>query len=143
MIVFYGDSAYTFLVGEVDNNVKSLLKVTKEALYKGIEQAIHGKRIGDIGNSVQEYCEKNGYSVVREMVGHGIGKHLHESPEVPNFGKRGQGIVLKEGMVIAIEPMINLGKKEIAFKRDGWTTVTGDGLPSAHARRILTNSSVS
>lgn len=129
---FYGDSAYTFLVGEVDNNVKSLLKVTKEALYKGIEQAIHGKRIGDIGNSVQEYCEKNGYSVVREMVGHGIGKHLHESPEVPNFGKKGQGIVLKEGMVIAIEPMINLGKKEIAFKRDGWTTVTVDGLPSAH-----------
>ena len=129
---FYGDSAYTFLVGEVDNNVKSLLKVTKEALYKGIEQAIHGKRIGDIGNSVQEYCEKSGYSVVREMVGHGIGKHLHESPEVPNFGKKGQGIVLKEGMVIAIEPMINLGKKEIAFKRDGWTTVTVDGLPSAH-----------
>jgi methionyl aminopeptidase len=129
---FYGDSAYTFTVGEVNDKVKNLLKTTREALYKGIEQAIHGKRIGDIAHSIQEHCEAQGFSVVREMVGHGVGRSLHEAPEVPNFGKRGHGIVLKEGMVIAIEPMINLGRKEIVFKQDGWTTATIDGLASAH-----------
>ncbi len=129
---FYGDSAYTFTVGEIDEETKRLLQVTKESLYKGIEQAIQGKRMGDISNAIQLHCESAGFSVVREMVGHGIGKHLHESPEVPNFGKRGQGIVLKEGMVLAIEPMINMGRKEIVFKNDGWTTATIDSKPSAH-----------
>ena len=105
---FHGDSAYTFCVGEVADEVKQLLKTTKESLYKGIEQAIPGRRIGDIGSAIQEHCEKAGYAVVREFVGHGVGRHLHESPEVPNYGRKGNGIVLKQGMVIAIEPMIVL-----------------------------------
>lgn len=129
---FYGDSAYTFCVGNVDPKVKRLLDTTKEALYKGIEQARHGNRIGDIGYAVQQHCQAAGYSVVREMVGHGIGRNMHEDPEVPNYGKRGQGLQLREGMVIAIEPMINMGNKGIVFERDGWTIRTIDRKPSAH-----------
>ena len=129
---FNGDSAYTFCVGEVKPEIVSLLKTTKESLYKGIENAVEGKRIGDIGNAVQTYCEERGYSVVREMVGHGVGRKLHESPEVPNYGKKGNGVMLKSGMTIAIEPMINLGSRHLVFEKDGWTTRTLDRKPSAH-----------
>jgi methionyl aminopeptidase len=129
---YYGDSAFTFEVGEIKPEIKKLLQITREALYKGIEQAVDGKRIGDIGYAVQSHCEAAGFSVVREMVGHGIGKSLHESPEVPNYGKRGAGTKLREGMVIAIEPMINFGKKEIVVSKDGWTITAADGFPSAH-----------
>lgn len=129
---YYGDSAYTFAVGAITDKVKQLLKVTRESLYKGIENALEGKRIGDISNAIQEYCEHEKFSVVREMVGHGIGKAMHESPEVPNYGKRGHGPVLQEGMVICIEPMINMGRKEISQDADGWTIQTADRLPSAH-----------
>lgn len=129
---FYGDSAYTFEVGEVKPEIKQLLKTTKESLYKAIENAISGKRIGDIGESVQDYCEKKGYSIVRELVGHGVGKKLHESPEVPNYGKKGRGLKLQEGMVIAIEPMVNMGTKSVRHLNDGWTVKTADGKPSAH-----------
>lgn len=129
---FNGDSAYTFCVGEVAYDVRRLLKTTKESLYLGIEQAVEGKRVGDIGNAVQTYCEKKGYSVVRELCGHGVGKRLHEDPEVPNYGRRGCGPLLKSGMVIAIEPMINLGSRNIVIERDGWTTRTRDRKPSAH-----------
>ncbi|MCL1942521.1 MAG: type I methionyl aminopeptidase [Candidatus Azobacteroides sp.] len=129
---FYGDSAYTFCVGEVKSEVAALLKTTKESLYLGIEMAVEGKRIGDIGFSIQQYCESKGYSVVREMIGHGVGKNLHEEPEVPNYGKRGSGVKLKSGMVIAIEPMINSGDKKIVMEKDGWTVRTKDHKPSAH-----------
>ena len=129
---FNGDSAYTFCVGEVAYDVRRLLKTTKESLYLGIEQAVEGKRVGDISNAVQTYCEKKGYSVVRELCGHGVGKRLHEDPEVPNYGRRGCGPLLKSGMVIAIEPMINLGSRNIVIERDGWTTRTRDRKPSAH-----------
>ena len=129
---FCGDSAYTFEVGEVDPEIKKLLQVTKEALYIGISNAVEGKRIGDIGNSIQTYCESHGYSVVRELVGHGIGKNMHEAPEVPNYGKKGYGPLLKSGMCIAIEPMINFGKKNVKFEKDGWTVRTADRRPSAH-----------
>jgi methionyl aminopeptidase len=129
---YYGDSAYTFAVGEVSERVRLLLKTTREALYKGIEKAKEGNRIGDVGNAVQEHCEREKFSVVREMVGHGIGKGLHEAPEVPNYGKRGHGVKLQQGMVICIEPMINLGRKEIVQDPDGWTIHTADKLPSAH-----------
>ena len=129
---FNGDSAYTFCVGEVAYDVRRLLKTTKESLYLGIEQAVEGKRVGDISNAVQTYCEKKGYSVVRELCGHGVGKRLHEDPEVPNYGRRGCGPLLKSGMVIAIEPMINLGSHNIVIERDGWTTRTRDRKPSAH-----------
>jgi methionyl aminopeptidase len=129
---FYGDSAYTFPVGEVDEKVLLLLQRTKESLYLAIEQTIAGKRIGDIGNAVQTYVESFGYSVVRDLVGHGVGRHLHEKPEVPNYGKRGSGIKLKSGMVLAIEPMVNLGVKEVIQERDGWTIRTADSKPSAH-----------
>lgn len=129
---FNGDSAYTFCVGEVVYDVRRLLKTTKESLYLGIEQAVEGKRVGDISNAVQTYCEKKGYSVVRELCGHGVGKRLHEDPEVPNYGRRGCGPLLKSGMVIAIEPMINLGSRNIVIERDGWTTRTRDRKPSAH-----------
>ncbi len=129
---YYGDSAYTFAIGKIDDDVKKLMKVTKESLFKGIEVAKGGKRLGDIGYAIQSYCEHAGFSVVREMVGHGLGKNLHESPEVPNFGRRGKGIKLKKGMVICIEPMINLGKKEIIQEKDGWTIRTADNKPSAH-----------
>ncbi len=129
---FYGDSAYTFEVGEVSQEIKDLLQTTKEALYKGIENAVAGKRVGDIGYAVQQHCEIKGYSVVREMVGHGVGKKLHESPEVPNYGRKGNGPLLKQGMVIAIEPMINLGKRNIVQESDGWTIRTIDKKVSAH-----------
>ena len=129
---FNGDSAYTFCVGEVAYDVRRLLKTTKESLYLGIEQAVEGKRVGDISNAVQTYCEKKGYSVVRELCGHGVGKRLHEDPEVPNYGRRGCGPLLKSGVVIAIEPMINLGSRNIVIERDGWTTRTRDRKPSAH-----------
>jgi methionyl aminopeptidase len=129
---YYGDSAYTFTVGEVSEKIRLLLKTTLESLYKGIEQAVDGKRIGDISNAVQEHCEKQRFSVVREMVGHGIGKSMHESPEVPNYGKRGHGVRLQEGMVICIEPMINMGRREIYQDPDGWTIHTADRQPSAH-----------
>jgi methionyl aminopeptidase len=129
---FYGDSAYTFRVGEIDAESANLLKVTKESLYLGAEKAIAGNRIGDIGAAVQQYAEQAGYSVVREMVGHGIGKNMHESPEVPNYGKQGKGKKLSEGMVICIEPMINMGKKDIYLHNDGWTVSTVDKQRSAH-----------
>jgi methionyl aminopeptidase len=129
---FHSDSAYTYCVGEVDEKVRSLLSKTKESLYLGIEQAVVGRRIGDLSYAVQDFVESHGYSVVRELVGHGVGKKLHEAPEVPNYGKRGRGMLLKEGMVIAIEPMINLGKKNVIQESDGWTIRTADRLPSAH-----------
>lgn len=129
---FHGDSAYTFAVGEVKPEIMELLRATKASLYLGIEQAVEGKRIGDIGNAIQSYCEERGYSVVREMIGHGVGRNLHESPEVPNYGRKGNGVMLKSGMTIAIEPMINLGKRQLIFENDGWTTRTIDRLPSAH-----------
>jgi len=130
---FYGDSAYTFPIGEVAPDVMELLSVTKTALYKGIERAIIGNRIGDVASAVQEYAESRyRYGVVRELVGHGIGRSLHEAPEVPNYGKRGQGMLLKGGLVIAIEPMINMGVKEVVQSKDGWTIKTRDGKPSAH-----------
>lgn len=129
---FYGDSAYTFEIGEVSQEIKKLLEVTKESLTFAIQNAVAGKRIGDIGYAVQSHAEANGYGVVREMVGHGLGKKLHEKPEVPNYGRRGKGLLLKEGLVIAIEPMINMGTKEIRQDKDGWTIRTKDGKPSAH-----------
>ena len=129
---FVGDSAYTFAVGEVSREARQLLEVTKEALYKGTAQAKAGNRVGDISAAVQEYAESFGYGVVRELVGHGVGRKMHESPEVPNFGARGRGPLLKEGMVICIEPMINMGTKAVVFERDGWTVRTKDNKPSAH-----------
>ncbi len=129
---FHGDFAYTFCVGNVDAETVKLLKITKESMFLGIEQAVEGKRIGDVGFAIQNHCEANGYSVVREMVGHGIGHSMHEAPEVPNYGRKGNGVMLKSGMVICIEPMINLGTKNLFFERDGWTTRTMDRKPSAH-----------
>jgi len=129
---FYGDSAYTFAVGEVDESILLLLERTKQSLYLGIENAIVGKRVGDIGYAVQQYVEGFGYSVVRDLVGHGVGRNLHEKPEVPNYGRRGSGIKLKNGMCLAIEPMINLGVKEVIQDKDGWTIRTLDSKPSAH-----------
>ena len=134
---YYGDSAFTYEVGEVDAETKQLLKVTKESLYKGIEQAVAGNRIGDIGYAVQQHAESFGYGVVRELVGHGVGKNLHESPEVPNHGRRGKGVMLKEGLVIAIEPMINMGTKCILQHNDGWTITTIDNKPSAHFEHTI------
>jgi methionyl aminopeptidase len=134
---YYGDSAFTYEVGEVDAETKQLLKVTKESLYKGIEQAVAGNRIGDIGYAVQQHAESFGYGVVRELVGHGVGKNLHESPEVPNHGRRGKGVMLKEGLVIAIEPMINMGTKRILQHNDGWTITTIDNKPSAHFEHTI------
>ncbi|MDR0863473.1 MAG: type I methionyl aminopeptidase [Candidatus Symbiothrix sp.] len=129
---YCGDSAYTFEVGEVAPEVKKLLQTTKEALYVGISNAVEGKRVGDIGNAIQTYCESRGYGVVRELVGHGIGKDMHEAPEVPNYGKKGYGPLLKSGMCIAIEPMINRGTKNVKFEKDKWTVRTADRKPSAH-----------
>ena len=134
---YCGDSCYTFAVGEIDPAVKALLDTTYQSLYKGIEAARAGKRIGDIANAVQTYCEARGYSVVREMCGHGIGRSMHEAPEVPNFGRRGTGPLLKPGMCIAIEPMINLGSKNIVIERDGWTCRTRDRKPSAHYEHTI------
>ncbi len=129
---FVGDSAYTFEVGEVSAETKRLLEVTKASLFLGIEKAVEGNRIGDIANAVQSHCEAAGYGVVREMVGHGVGRVMHEAPEVPNYGRRGTGPLLRAGMTLCIEPMINLGKRGLRFERDGWTTRTIDGKPSAH-----------
>jgi methionyl aminopeptidase len=129
---FYGDSAYTFSVGNVKEELLLLMERTKDSLYKGIEMAIAGNRVGDIGYGVQSYVEQFGYSVVRDLVGHGLGKNLHEKPEVPNYGKRGTGPALKEGMVLAIEPMINLGTRKVIQESDGWTIRTADRMPSVH-----------
>lgn len=129
---YFGDSAYTFPVGAIDTDTQKLLSTTEESLYLGVSKAIDGNRIGDIGNAIQTYCESKGFSVVRELVGHGIGRDMHEDPLVPNYGKAGSGKKLKEGMVICIEPMINMGKKEIYEKPDGWGIATEDGKKSAH-----------
>lgn len=129
---FCGDSAYTFCVGEVSPVVLQLLKTTKEALYKGIENAVHGKRLGDIGYAIQQHCEAQHYGVVREFVGHGIGKEMHEDPQVPNYGRRGTGTLLKKGMCIAIEPMITLGDRKIVMEADKWTIRTRDRQCAAH-----------
>ena len=134
---YYGDSAYTFCVGKVDEKVKKLLKITKESLSLGIDSAQHGNRIGDIGFAIQQHCQKAGFSVVRKLVGHGVGRNLHEDPEVPNFGKKGQGVLLKEGMVIAIEPMINMGNRDVVQEKDGWTIRTIDRKPSAHFEHTI------
>ena len=129
---FHSDSAYTFPVGEVSADVMRLLKTTKQALYLGIEQAVTGRRLGDIGFAIQNYCEKAGYGVIREFVGHGIGRDMHEDPEVCNYGRRGNGIVPKSGMTIAIEPMISMGRRHIVIEDDGWTARTIDRKPTAH-----------
>lgn len=129
---YYGDHAYTFEVGEVDEELKKLLRITKESLYVGIRQFKMGNRVGDVGNAIQQYCEKEGYGVVRDLVGHGIGKKMHEDPEMPNYGRRGQGKKFIEGMTVAIEPMINLGTHRVKQLSDGWTIVTLDGKASAH-----------
>jgi len=129
---FYGDHAYTFEVGEVAPAVKQLLEVTKKSLYLGIEQCVVGNRIGDIGHAIQTYTESFGYGVVRELVGHGLGRTMHEEPQVPNYGRRGRGKMLKNGLVLAIEPMINMGTAKINQLSDGWTILTKDGKPSAH-----------
>lgn len=134
---FTGDSAYTFCVGEVFPEVRHLLKTTKESLYKGIEAAVDGKRVGDIANAIQTYCETRNYSVVRELVGHGCGRNMHEEPEVPNYGRRGCGPLLRSGMCICIEPMINLGSKNVVFENDGWTVRTKDRKPSAHFEHCI------
>ena len=134
---YYGDSAYTFEVGEVAPEVSQLLRVTKESLYKAIDKAVVGNRLGDVAFAVQEHAEKHGYGVVKELVGHGIGQHLHEKPEVPNYGRRGTGLKMMEGLVIAIEPMINLGKAAIWQLNDGWTIKTKDGLASAHFEHTI------
>ncbi len=129
---FYGDHAYTFQVGEVDPETVKLLEVTKESLYKGIEQMRLGKRIGHISHAIQSHAEQHGYGVVKELVGHGLGRKMHEDPSVPNYGRPGSGKKIKEGLVLAIEPMINMGTDKIVQLRDGWTILTADGKPSAH-----------
>ena len=129
---FYGDHAYTFAVGEINEETKKLLEVTKQSLYEGIREFKVGNRIGDVGYAIQKYCEDRGYGVVRELVGHGLGKKMHEDPEIPNYGKRGRGKKLINGMVVAIEPMINMGTHRINQLSDGWTILTKDGKPSAH-----------
>ncbi len=129
---FYGDHAYTFKVGNVEKDLENLLEITKKSLYVGIESLIVGNKVGDIGNSIQNFISKHGYGIVKELVGHGLGKNLHEDPEIPNYGKKDSGLFLKEGMVVAIEPMINLGTEKVNQLDDGWTIVTLDGKPSAH-----------
>ena len=129
---FYGDHAYTFAVGEVDTETEKLLRVTKESLYKGIEQMKKGNRIGDIGFAIQHHCEKEGYGIVRELVGHGLGRTMHEDPQVPNYGRRGAGKKIEEGMVLAIEPMVNMGTEKVFFHPDGWTVTTRDDKYLAH-----------
>lgn len=134
---FMGDTCYTFPVGDIDPKVMDLCKTTKESLYVGIDACRPGKRIGDIANAVQTYCEHKGYSVVREMCGHGIGRSMHESPEIPNYGRRGIGPVIRNGMCLCIEPMINMGSRNIVIERDGWTCRTKDRKPSAHYEHTL------
>ena len=134
---FNGDSAYTFCVGEVSEEVKKLLRTTHEALYLGIENAVAGRHLGDISSAVQEHCEKEGYGVVRELTGHGIGREMHEDPQVPNYGRRGNGVMLKAGMCIAIEPMITMGDRNIYMMPDRWTIRTRDGKPAAHFEHTI------
>ena len=134
---FNGDSCYTFCVGDVLPEVRQLLKITKESLYLGIEQATAGKRVGDIGDTVQTYCESHGYGVVRELTGHGIGKEMHEDPQIPNYGRRGNGALLNSGMCIAIEPMITMGNRQIWMMPDKWTIRTRDGKPAAHFEHTI------
>jgi len=134
---FNGDSCYTFCVGEVSSDVKQLLKVTKESLYKGIGAAIAGHRIGDISFAIQQHCESHGYGVVRELVGHGIGREMHEEPMVPNYGRRGNGMLIRNGLCIAIEPMITMGDRSIFLMEDGWTVVTRDHKPAAHFEHTI------
>ncbi len=134
---YYGDSAYTFAVGEISDENAELCQVTFEALHEGIARAVHGYRIGDISHAVQSYCERRGYGVVRDLVGHGIGRKLHEEPQVPNFGRRGTGRKLKQGMTLCIEPMINRGTHIVATGPDGWTIRTVDGAPSAHYEHMV------
>ena len=129
---FYGDHAYTFEVGEVNSDIQKLLKITKESLYLGIREFKIGNRVGDVGYAIQNHCEKHGYGVVRELVGHGLGRKMHEGPEMPNYGRRGRGKKFLEGMTVAIEPMTNMGTKNIKQLKDGWTILTADGQPSAH-----------
>lgn len=134
---FNGDSAYTFCVGEVSDDIKQLLKITKQSLYKGIDIAVHGSHVGDIGAAVQDLCESNGYGVVRELTGHGIGREMHEDPSVPNYGRRGNGPMLKSGMCIAIEPMITMGDRNVWMLSDKWSIVTRDGQPAAHFEHTI------
>jgi methionyl aminopeptidase len=134
---FCGDSCYTFCVGEVSDEVRKLLRVTKDSLYLGIEQAVAGHHLGDISSAVQEHCESNGYGVVRELTGHGIGREMHEDPPVPNFGRRGNGTMLKDSMCIAIEPMITMGKRDIGLMPDRWSIRTRDGKPAAHFEHTI------
>ena len=134
---FNGDSCYTFCVGEVSAEVRQLLKITKESLYLGIEQATAGKRVGDIGDTIQNYCESYGYGIVRELTGHGIGREMHEDPQIPNYGRRGNGALLKVGMCIAIEPMITMGDKQVWMMPDKWTIRTRDGKPAAHFEHTI------
>lgn len=134
---YNGDSAFTFAVGDVADDKRQLMKVTREALYKGIEQAVVGNRLGDIGFAVQKHVQQHGFSIVREMVGHGVGKQLHEEPQVPNYGKRGRGSQMKSGLVIAIEPMVNIGKRNIFQANDGWTIISSDKSPSAHYEHTI------
>ena len=134
---YYGDSAYTFRVGKINEEVANLLRITKESLYKGIQEAVEGNRMGDVSAAIGEYAEQHKYGVVRELVGHGIGRNLHEAPDVPNYGKKGNGIKLQRGLVIAIEPMINMGKKDVKQENDGWTITAKDGKPSAHFEHTI------
>jgi methionyl aminopeptidase len=134
---FHGDSAYTFYLGDSDSAKLRLMRVTKECLDLGIEKAVIGNRVGDIGDAIQRHAESNGYSVVRDLVGHGIGKALHEDPEVPNYGKRGSGVLFKEGLTIAVEPMINIGTRHVKTENDGWTLSTVDKKPSAHFEHTI------
>jgi methionyl aminopeptidase len=129
---YHGDHAYTFIIGEAPSDVIQLVKVTKESLFEGINEAVVGKRLGDIGYVIQQYNEKHGYGVVRDLVGHGLGQEMHEAPQVPNYGRKGSGILLKENLVMAIEPMINMGTKDVFLEDDGWTIKTADGKPSVH-----------
>jgi methionyl aminopeptidase len=134
---FVGDSAYTFCIGEVSEEAKKLLRTTKESLYEGIRHATEGHRVGDISNAVQTYCEQRGYSVVRELIGHGCGRKMHEDPEVPNYGRKGCGPLLKSGMCICIEPMVNQGSRNVVFEKDGWTVRTRDRKNSAHFEHCI------
>ncbi|MDX1546988.1 MAG: type I methionyl aminopeptidase [Rhodothermales bacterium] len=134
---YYGDYAYTFAVGAISEEKAALCRVTYEALWAGIGQAVHGRRVGDVSHAVQDYCERRGYGVVRDLVGHGIGRKLHEDPQVPNYGQRGRGKKLKEGMTFCIEPMINVGTHEVETEPDGWTIRTADGAPSAHYEHMV------
>ena len=134
---FHSDSAYTYGLGEVDEDLKNLLRITEQSLYKGIDEAVYGKRIGDVSYAIQSFIDGFGYGIVRELVGHGLGRKLHENPEVPNYGKRGKGVKLKEGLVIAIEPMINLGTRRVVQENDGWTVRTADRKQSAHFEHTI------